>query len=88
LHGIISWTPNGNAFQVHKKDESCLKVLTTYFERQTKFTSFTRQVCFNDVFASLSRMTPFYPSFYSRDFRSPPICTALYLRISKDPVRS
>jgi hypothetical protein len=41
---IVSWIEDGNGFSIHKKDEFCEKMMNIYF-KQTKSTSFTRQVC-------------------------------------------
>jgi hypothetical protein len=41
---IVSWTDDGNGFSIHKRDTFCEKMTNLYF-KQTKFTSFTRQVC-------------------------------------------
>jgi hypothetical protein len=40
---IISWTPSGIAFKVHKRDDFMKQILPKYF-RQTKFKSFVRQL--------------------------------------------
>lgn len=39
---IISWTPDGKSFKVHKPKEIILSLLPTYFN-QTKYKSFQRQ---------------------------------------------
>jgi hypothetical protein len=41
---IVSWIDDGNGFCIHKRDDFCEKLMNLYF-KQTKFTSFTRQVC-------------------------------------------
>ena len=43
LESVVSWTPSGRAFKVHKRQEFVDKILPTYF-RQTSFKSFQRQL--------------------------------------------
>ena len=40
---IISWVPEGNAFQIHRSSSFERDIMPKYF-RQTKYKSFTRQV--------------------------------------------
>jgi HSF-type DNA-binding len=40
---IVSWLPHGNAFQVHKEKQFLDTIMPSYF-KQSKFTSFTRQL--------------------------------------------
>ena len=47
---IISWIPEGNAFQIHKATAFERDIMPQYF-RQTKFKSFTRQVSIGRVSA-------------------------------------
>jgi hypothetical protein len=44
LNSVISWLPDGNAFQIHEPDEFMKTVLENHFRTQTRFKSFTRQV--------------------------------------------
>jgi hypothetical protein len=41
---IVSWLEDGKAFRIHNRDAFCEKIMKLYF-KQSKFTSFTRQVC-------------------------------------------
>ena len=42
---IISWMPGGQVVVVHNVKLFCSQVMPRYFKKQTKFASFTRQVC-------------------------------------------
>ena len=41
---IISWLPNGIGFRVHKPDELVNQILPGYFNQQTRYKSFQRQL--------------------------------------------
>lgn len=43
LCDIVSWLPDGKAFQIYKPKEFSEEIMPAYFN-QTKFKSFTRQV--------------------------------------------
>jgi hypothetical protein len=40
----VSWVKDDNAFKIHKPNDFCETMMKTYF-KQSKFKSFTRQVC-------------------------------------------
>jgi hypothetical protein len=42
---IVSWLEDGNSFRINERGEFCEKIMKHYFN-QTKFTSFSRQVCY------------------------------------------
>ena len=44
LRKIISWLPDGSGFKIHHEEDFCNIVMKKYFQAQTKFRSFTRQV--------------------------------------------
>lgn len=50
---IVSWLPHGKAFKVHKTTEFENQLIGRYF-RQTKYRSFVRQVCSDEVFDTLT----------------------------------
>ena len=60
---IISWVPEGNAFQIHRSSSFERDIMPKYF-RQTKYKSFTRQV---------SRSAPSLGSF-DWNFKELPTC--------------
>ena len=41
---IISWLPNGAGFRVHKPDQLVENILPKYFNLQTRYKSFQRQL--------------------------------------------
>jgi type II restriction/modification system DNA methylase subunit YeeA len=43
-HDIVSWLEDGNSFRINEPGEFCEKIMKNYF-KQTKFSSFSRQVC-------------------------------------------
>jgi len=43
---IVSWLPDGTSFIIRDADAFCTNIMPLYFN-QTKFKSFTRQVCGN-----------------------------------------
>lgn len=44
LEWIVSWSPQGNGFKVHKVKEFVSDILPRFFMRQTKYKSFQRQL--------------------------------------------
>ena len=44
LEWIVSWSPQGNGFKVHKVKEFVSDILPRFFIRQTKYKSFQRQL--------------------------------------------
>ena len=45
LRKIICWLPDGSGLKIHHEEDFCNIVMKKYFKAQTKFKSFTRQVC-------------------------------------------
>ena len=41
---VVSWLPGGKAFKIHKPEEFCDGLMEEYFQKKSKFKSFTRQV--------------------------------------------
>jgi len=59
---VVSWLTGGKAFKVHKPDVFCSAIMINYF-KQTKFKSFTRQVC-----TAISPPAEWLPAFCSQRF--------------------
>ena len=64
---IISWLPGGKAFRVHHIKRFCSEVMQKYFQKQTKFNSFTRQLYLYG-FMKVSRSSSDSTTFYHPDF--------------------
>jgi hypothetical protein len=80
---VVSFTPSGLAFQVHKPNEFMQDVAPKYF-RQKKFSSFTRQL--NMYGFEKVNHGPDKGSFSHADFQrgKPELCTRILARIPED----
>jgi hypothetical protein len=63
---IVSWQPHGKAFRVHQPEVFARSVMSRYFERQTKYKSFQRQLHlygFRRISKGIDRGAYFHPMF-------------------------
>ena len=82
---IVSWMADGHAFKVHQPDAFVSQVLSTYFNNQTRYKSFQRQLNiygFHRVSKGFEKGLCFHPLFRRGQ---PDLCAAMQRIKIKDP---